>query len=60
VEEKMTPEQRKRLAEKNRQEMPNVAELIDTVRQHNPGLKFRVVGAEDLVTGKKIGRLDKI
>jgi hypothetical protein len=56
----MTPEQRKRLAEKNRQEMPNVAELIDTVRQHNPGLKFRVVGAEDLVTGKKIGRLDKI
>lgn len=54
----MTPEERKQLAQKNREEMPNVADMLDRIRQANPELAFKVIGAEDKITGKKIGRLD--
>ena len=41
--------------EKNREAMPNVAEVIDTFnRFFGPVL---VVGAEDLITGKKVGKI---
>ena len=43
---------------KNRKEMPNVAQLLDDVRKANPGLKFKVIGAEDKVTKKRVGWLD--
>ena len=49
-----TPVEKKR--EKNRREMPNVAALVDEItRYFGP---VRVLGAEDKVTGKKVGRLD--
>lgn len=41
--------------EKNRETMPNVAEVIDTFnRFFGP---VRVLGAEDLITGKKVGKI---
>lgn len=43
------------IARKNREEMPNVAAMLDQIRKKNPDLVFKVIGAEDLVTGKKIG-----
>lgn len=48
--EEVSPESK---AEKNRREMPNVAEVIDTFREWFPNLK--VIGAEDKETGKKAG-----
>lgn len=53
----MTPEERKKQAEKNRQEMPNVAAMLDQIRKSNPELAFKVIGAEDLETGKKVGNI---
>jgi len=44
-------------AKRNRQEMPNVAAMLDQIRAANPKLAYKVVGAEDKVTGKKIGTL---
>ena len=41
----------------NRQEMPNVAAMLDQIRKANPDLAFKVIGAEDKVTGKKVGRI---
>lgn len=45
-------------AKTNRESMPNVAAMLDKIREKNPDLAFKVIGAEDKVTGKKIGRLD--
>lgn len=40
----------------NRRDMPNVAEIIDLVTKlYGP---VRVIGAEDYITGKKVGKLD--
>jgi hypothetical protein len=44
-------------AKKNREEMPNVAEMLDRIRAANPKLAYKVIGAEDKVTGKKVGRI---
>jgi len=51
------PKDRATQARKNREEMPNVAEMLDKIRKANPTLAFKVIGAEDKITGKKIGRL---
>jgi uncharacterized protein (DUF849 family) len=48
---------REEQAKKNREEMPNVAAMLDRIREANPDLAFKVIGAEDKVTGKKIGTL---
>jgi hypothetical protein len=48
---------RKTLALRNREEMPNVAAMLDQIRKANPGLAFKVIGAEDKTTGKKIGKI---
>lgn len=50
--------QRDKQAKKNREEMPEVAAMLDRIREANPDLAFKVIGAEDKTTGKKIGRLD--
>jgi len=52
-----TPKDREEQARKNREEMPNVAEMLDKIRAANPGLSAKVIGAEDKVTGKKIGNI---
>ena len=41
-------------ARRNRELMPNVAEMVDEWRQYFPGLK--VIYAEDLETGRSVGR----
>lgn len=41
--------------QRNREQMPNVALLIDEFRAANPGLDFKVIYAEDFQTGHKIG-----
>ena len=42
--------------ERNRREMPNVAALVDEITRYFGPVK--VLGAEDKITGKKVGRLD--
>jgi hypothetical protein len=39
--------------EKNRAEMPNLAALVDEMREQFPGAKL--IWGEDLVTGKSVG-----
>jgi hypothetical protein len=51
----MTPDKRQKQAERNRQEMPNVAEVIDQFTKFFGPVK--VIGAEDLITGKKVGKI---
>lgn len=47
---------RKKQADKNRRDMPNVAEIVDLITKlYGPA---KVIGAEDYVTKKKIGKLD--
>jgi hypothetical protein len=48
---------RKALALRNREAMPNVAAMLDQIRKSNPGLAFKVIGAEDKITGKKVGKI---
>lgn len=50
-----TTSDRDQQRQKNRDAMPNVAEVIDTFnRFFGP---VRVLGAEDLITGKKVGKI---
>jgi hypothetical protein len=52
-------QERSKEREKNRLEMPNVAAMLDELRERCPSLTFKVLGAEDLVTGKRVGKLDE-
>ena len=50
-------DEKKAERKRNREAMPNVAELVDQLKVlYGP---IRVIGAEDYVTGKKIGKLDE-
>lgn len=42
--------------------MPNVAELVDSIRADLPGFKVKVIYARDLATGYEVGRMgaDKV
>lgn len=48
----MSEEQRRR----NREQMPNVAAMLDQFRKSNPGLGFKVLWAKDLQTGVEVGK----
>lgn len=45
--------------ESNRKRMPNVADLIDEIREANPSLTFKVIAAEDFETGVKVGQFEE-
>jgi hypothetical protein len=51
----MTPEEQRK---RNREQMPNVAAMLDEFRAANPGLQFKVVWAKDHGTGLEVGKRD--
>lgn len=52
----MTPEEQRK---RNREQMPNVAAMLDEFRAANPGLEFKVVWAKDIQTGVEVGKRDE-